>query len=465
VVVETPGLSLAAVFRTGWANRRCDTLWEYISDSFVLSKQAGKALSKWTHRIGDTIYGGQPPAFDDIGGYHGDPSPPSFLQDSDAGKAVATALVDGNRSKLQQFSDVLFEDDTDRRWHPRVRELLVMTLLLRYDQFLAVLRRHPDAYISDSFKSYPRFDLDKSCNYTTIRNHLFVCRVERALEKAGVDKSIFNDWCKCARSAFIERNLIAIPDLSLYGGTNKRIMLDPRFFIDHMNSIASLAQSNHHVVQQLRRQLNDMQELMTHGLNLNHRLHVDQCTLLTSVRRMETHLLGNRPETVSPSPSSNVTPFTVSMKGFTNQKSMSDVFVSFFDEDYRAGFELDKKSEAWKEDMDAPEKKRYKNLFTKIKRAIKIALMHVDEFPLIPDDPSKYKEVLRRTATVAEERIRNSLDYGDKKISIYTLVNLPDIKDREKTLKLPDDTPEEMRKFFTKKYLKIITALCSENSQ
>jgi hypothetical protein len=74
--------------------------------------------------------------------------------------------------------------------------------------------------------------------------------------------------------------------------------------------------------------------------------------------------------------------------------SVSDVFVSFFSEDFRAGFELDKNSEAWKEDMDVPERKRYKNLFAKIKRAIRMVLMHADEFPLIPDDPSKYKEVL-----------------------------------------------------------------------
>jgi hypothetical protein len=73
VVVETPGLSLAAVFRTGWANRGHDTLWEYISNLFILCSQAGKALSRWLHRIGDVIHGGQPPSFDNIGGYHGSP--------------------------------------------------------------------------------------------------------------------------------------------------------------------------------------------------------------------------------------------------------------------------------------------------------------------------------------------------------------------------------------------------------
>jgi len=426
VVVETPGLSLAAVFRTGWANRGRDTLWEYISDSFVLSSQAGKALSRWTCKIGDVIHGGQPPSFDDIGGYQGTP-PPSPSQDSDA---VATALVDGNRDKLQQFADVLFEDDVEQRWHPKVREILVMALLLRYDQFCAVLRKHPGAYIPDlNFKSYdpsdPRFDVNHSLDYNTIRDHLFVCRVKQALKKAGADELVFNDWCKCARSAFIERNLISIPDLSLYGGTNKRIKMDPRCFIDHFNALSSLAQSTHHVVQQLRRQLNDMTEIMTHNLNLNHQHHFTQSALVDSVRRIESHLLGDRPQSVSSQPSSSViTKFTVSSKGITNRMSVSDVFVSFFYEDYRAGFELDKNSEAWKEDMDATEKKKHKNLFAKIKRAIRMVLMHADDFPLPPDDPSKYKEVLRRTTSAAEDRIRNSLAFGEKKISFYTLTNL-----------------------------------------
>ena len=122
--------------------------------------------------------------------------------------------------------------------------------------------------------------------------------------------------------------------------------------------------------------------------------------------------------------------------------------MSFFYEDYRAGFELDKKSEAWKEDMDAFEKKKYKNLFAKIKRAIRMALMHADVFPLVPDDPSKHKEVLRRIASTAEERIRSSLNFGDKRISVYALTNLPEIKDLETKLNLPMNTPSDWQKFF-----------------
>lgn len=98
--------------------------------------------------------------------------------------------------------------------------------------------------------------------------------------------------------------------------------------------------------------------------------------------------------------------------------------------------------------MGVPERKRYKNLFAKIKRAIRMVLMHADKFPLIPDDLSKYKEVLRRTASAAEERIRDSIGFGDKRTSIYTLTTLPDTKDMENKLTLPANTPDDWQKFF-----------------
>ena len=67
---------------------------------------------------------------------------------------------------------------------------------------------------------------------------------------------------------------------------------------------------------------------------------------------------------------------------------------------------LDKTSDSWKDDMDPLEKKCHKNKFANIQRALSMVLMHTDSYPLIPEDPSQYKEFLRRTATVAEERIR-----------------------------------------------------------
>eukprot|EP00980_Cylindrotheca_fusiformis_P011514 scaffold2708_cov119-Cylindrotheca_fusiformis.AAC.2 len=42
---EACSIHSAAVSRVGWANCGRDTLWECISDSFVLSKQAGHLMT------------------------------------------------------------------------------------------------------------------------------------------------------------------------------------------------------------------------------------------------------------------------------------------------------------------------------------------------------------------------------------------------------------------------------------
>ena len=103
---------LVQIFRTGWELRGCDTLFEYMCGSFVMQQQAGKAVSNWHAKIGDLTVSGQPPFFWDI---------------------------EGDHCKLQAFTNALFEDDISNHWHSKVRELLVMTLLLDYDQFLEVL--------------------------------------------------------------------------------------------------------------------------------------------------------------------------------------------------------------------------------------------------------------------------------------------------------------------------------------
>ena len=94
-----------------------------------------------------------------------------------------------------------------------------------------------------------------------------------------------------------------------------------------------------------------------------------------------------------------------------------DVFTVFFVDNYSIGFILDKESESWNDDIT--ERKRVRNLFANIKRVVRMMLMHSDLYPLIPDDPANCKEVVRRIAKNAEERIQNDLDFGSKTISIY----------------------------------------------
>jgi len=56
-----------------------------------------------------------------------------------------------------------------------------------------------------------------------------------------------------------------------------------------------------------------------------------------------------------------------------------------------------------------------------------------------------------RIATAAEERIREALSFEDKTISMHKLEKAlkdPNMKELERTLKLPVNTPEDAHKFF-----------------
>ena len=79
---SVPGM--AQIFRSGWELHSCDTLFECMCRSFVMSQLAGKTVARWTAKIGDLTVGGQPPTFSDI---------------------------EGDHSKPQAFTSVLFKDD------------------------------------------------------------------------------------------------------------------------------------------------------------------------------------------------------------------------------------------------------------------------------------------------------------------------------------------------------------------
>lgn len=120
-MAETSAVSgLAQILRTGWELCGCNTLLECVCGSFVMSRQAGKVVAGWTSKSGDQIVGGQPPSLKDV-------------------------LPQSNMEGLKRFIDVLFADDVEGRWSQKVRELLVMSLLLRHNEHCQVLCLHPEA--------------------------------------------------------------------------------------------------------------------------------------------------------------------------------------------------------------------------------------------------------------------------------------------------------------------------------
>lgn len=420
-MAEEPGVSgLAQIYRTGWTVNSIHSVFDYVFGSVKLSHQAGKAIAKWTTKISDTIMGGQSPTFSDI----------------------KTDL-----HRLKKFTDILFEDDIEGRWAPKVRELLVMTLLLRIDQYVEILESHPFSTPDDDRSSA----FGQNCSCSAVRDSLFLNRVERALEKVDKHAKVsFQYWTSEAKQAFLHRNLpaIAIENFALYhddpSAFANEVCLDPRCLIDHFNVMASTLQATHMIALGTKHAMSDLLRRSIKQEEINSLLVKKLFAMERDTKELKDHLLGGAPERVEPpSPPAACTRFSVSNKTLSNGATLTDTTVAFFMEDHPAGYELDKKSLAWK-DMDERVKKTLKNRFGSIKRAVKVILAHSDSYPTTTD-----RESIRRIAALAEERLRAI--FKEKALTIHKLEKLlrqPEFKLMEKSLELPLDTPVEMKKFF-----------------
>jgi hypothetical protein len=430
-MVESPSLGgYAPILRSGLKSKSIHTIFDYIFGSTELLHQAGKTLSRWTTKIGESTVGGQPPTFYDIN------------TDVDA---------------LKKFTNVIFENDTDKRWHPKVRELLVMTLLLRYDQFVDVLQSHPFTKLVETHPDAEPMFVEDRYTCSSVRDNIFINRINQALEKAcGGNDLMFTKWVCEARKAFLSRNAPGLPieAFPLYGGSadGRGILMDTRCFTDHFNALASVAHANHMELQQHRHTLNDIRNAFNVESKITSSFIVEKLfNMEKSIRRLENHLIGETPTPVTPPRSKGVIRFSVSSKSLPKYASLSEVTTAFFVDDFCAGRELDLKSPSWAE-LDSQQKKSLRNKFTSIKRAVRMILGYADSFPLMPNNPSQYKNIVREIATAAEKRIRDALGFDDDTIiSMYKLekqLKLPAMKEVEKSLSLPDNTPGDMRKFF-----------------
>jgi len=287
-----------------------------------------------------------------------------------------------------------------------------MTLLLRCKQFLDVLRdaSHPKALIPGcTFKSHDpedeQQDLKKSEDFSSIQNHLFFCRVERALEKAGVDKVIFNKRTSCARNAFLSCNIPGIPieKFSSHRGKGNDICLDPRCFVDHFNALTAVTQSTHMIVQHLCHHLNDMTETLRDDFSVRHNL----LSMASSIRRLENHLMGENLH-MNPSPPEGVINFSISSKGLTNRMFMTDATSSFLVDNFPLVSPSTRKAtDSWR-DLDSSERKHLRNHFAAIKRASRMVPMRAESCPMAPKEPSHFKEVVHRIATAGSSERNTS---------------------------------------------------------
>lgn len=367
-------------------------------------------------------WGGQPPTFEDI------------YEDLDS---------------LWKFTDIIFEDDTERRWHPKVRELLVMTLLLRYDQFLDILQAHPFAKLVESHPDADDPEDRYSCS--AVENNIFVNRVNQMLEKARDGDLMFPRWRTDAKKAFVHRNGpggLPIQIWSSYGvEPTGGILMDTRTLIDHFNLLASIAQSNHMELQRQRHILNDLQQAFNVESKITSCFIVERLfNMERSLKRLEENLLPEAPKPKSPLKRALM--FSVSSKCLSTSASLAEVTTAFFVDDYRTGYDLESKSPAWNE-LDPPARKKLRNKYSLIKRAVRLVLMHADSFPLVSNNRAQHKKDVSAMTRAAEERIRIVLRFDPKStITRSKLEKQPGLKELEGSLKLPDNTPGDWHKFF-----------------
>ncbi|CAB9500266.1 expressed unknown protein [Seminavis robusta] len=407
---------MAGVFRTGWSLGSVHSVFDYVFGSLKLSHQAGKSLANWTTKIGDVITGGQPPSFDDI--------------ESDV-------------DTLKKFTSVLFRDDTNRQWSPKVRELLVMTLLLRYNEFCEILESHPLAKLVEDEPSPDGF------TSSTVRDNPFLCRIHQALEKVHA-MDLFGKWVEQARQAFLSRNMPALPIemFPRYGGTmiGSQVLMDPRCIVDHFNTLAGLSQANHMRLLNLEHKVNDIRNAIQNESRITSTFVVQQMnTMAQAIQRLESHLVGEAPKLKANKPK-GIIKFSVAVDLLPKYPTLTDTTVAFFLDDYRTGYTLDQRSDSWGE-MSKSERKSIANKFGCIKRAVKTVLMHADEFPL-PED----KEEIKRIATAAEERIRDTFGFDPKAIitpnKLERQLKTPKFREIEKQGELPINTPDDWKSFF-----------------
>ncbi|CAB9527068.1 expressed unknown protein [Seminavis robusta] len=313
-----------------------------------------------------------------------------------------------------------------------------MTLLLRYNEFCEILECHPLAKLVED-------DVSQGFTSSTVRDNPFLCRIHQALVKAHAE-DLLSHWTDKARKAFLARNMPALPieNFSLYGSTliGNQILIDPRCFVDHFNALASVTQSIHMNVQRQQHMLNDMRNAIQNESRIMSSFIVGQlCTMNQAIQRLERNLIGEAPEPPQHK-SKCLIKFSTNTEG--KNTSLTELTTAFFAEDYRAGYALDQRSGSWDE-LSKP--RTLINKFGSMKCAVRFVLMHADEFP-----PTANKEEIRRIAKPAEDQIRQTLQFEKDKVITHSKLErklkLPAFREIEKKGKLPENTPEDWRKFF-----------------
>lgn len=410
LMAEVPGVSgLAQIFRAGWAVRGLHSLFDYVIDSRRMTNAAGKALSNWTCKIGECVAGGQPPSVDDISTHP---------------------------EQMQAFVDQLFWHDCDNMFPEGVRLLLVGSLLRHYDGFCDLLKSHPLGTFGDP------------CD------HLFVSTVAGCLQKAGVSKETFCAWKKEVKEGFFNRNAIALPienfprELLESSFCTGKLLMDPRCFVDHFNTLAQSVMSLNNQYFQVLQTLKDVRQNSDRQFENLEKLVRSQGLGVVSRRGEDGEEVDGA---LVPEEEAYVNKYTVSSRRWRKNGNVRDYFFHFFDSRAMQGYQKDLDDPGWSK---KPDKEGVKARFGRLKRTVKLMLMYCDGFPEErPVDPLLYAQWCRAVETMAEgaEAIirMDVMELDSTKILTQgILIQSKAVRKSELEKSLPEDTPELYINFF-----------------
>ena len=302
---------LAQIFRTGWEVRGFHSIFDYMVGSVRMMKDAGKAVAGWVHKIGEHVLGGKPPSANDI-----------YL----------------HKEEFQLFVDHIFiEDQPDEEGEcqisPKVRELLVCSMLRHWDRFIQCLKEHPGGEFEEPWR------------------HLFVARVFGKLRDSGCTPEHFDSWKLQVQRGFKHKNLCALK-IRLYDPTippsalteEQREESRPAYFnsvcmLDHVNNLVSCFLSMKSTAETLlaaeAENSRRMSRVETQGQQNGRELLEIKSLLLgrQAVPATPSHRTNEPAGTGPASPSMSqcsVNLFSSSIKGWKEEKTISDRFYNFF---------------------------------------------------------------------------------------------------------------------------------------
>jgi hypothetical protein len=414
---ESSVAGLAQIFRTGWAVRGTLTIFDYVIGSERLSQQAGKVVSNWHSKAGDTILGGQPPKLQDI---------------------------TTNSEQLDDFVNILFAYDKDRDWPSSIRNLLVSSLLRHYEEFISIIKSHPEAAYIPS-------------------HHPFVHRVNDALRSAKVSQETFEAWKLEIRHGFASRNAPALPIEALRNQAPKVVdnfYVDTRTFTDHYNQLVVCFQSLHGTAVVQGEQIGTMSkriDALETELKESRSERKRSIELLESIAdRIAVDYQKGPLQKNQKTDSGMVLPFSVSYEHLKRSPRLIDVFVYFFDAEAKLGYYSEQQSTKNKTD----EKHRKKTIakFARIKKIVKLMLLNIGSYPgKKPTDPKQlatWQENLLKLGKQAEQNIyvhfTEKLSHDKFNVS-NVLTNTDVCQKMQQDLKLPLNTPAEELQFFNKR--------------